>query len=43
MKEFETLVGLTKRLVTAVVGSDAQLTVTRIDEGGLDGGASHAL
>jgi hypothetical protein len=37
MKEFETIVGCTKALLTSVMGSSVPLKVTRIDEGGLDG------
>jgi hypothetical protein len=37
MKEFETLVGVTKEVIKAVTGGDPEIRVQRIDEGGLDG------
>lgn len=37
MKEFETIVGVTKSLLKQLLGSDVSLKTTRIDEGGIDG------
>lgn len=37
MKEFETIVGEAKAMLRCLLGGDAQLTTTRIDEGGIDG------
>ncbi|GBF94850.1 hypothetical protein Rsub_08022 [Raphidocelis subcapitata] len=37
MKEFETLVGVTKDILRGVLGGAPELRVRRIDEGGLDG------
>lgn len=37
MKEFETLVGVTKDILKGVLGGSPELRVRRIDEGGLDG------
>jgi hypothetical protein len=37
MKEFETIVGVTKALLQQLAGEAAAMTVQRIDEGGIDG------
>lgn len=37
MKEFETIVGVTKALLQQLTGAAAQIKVQRIDEGGIDG------
>eukprot|EP00878_Enallax_costatus_P028830 GHUV01031180.1.p1 GENE.GHUV01031180.1~~GHUV01031180.1.p1 ORF type:complete len:283 (+),score=91.74 GHUV01031180.1:214-1062(+) len=37
MKEFETIVGVTKSLLKKLLGPDVSLKTTRIDEGGIDG------
>uniref|UniRef100_A0A383VL88 DUF1995 domain-containing protein n=1 Tax=Tetradesmus obliquus TaxID=3088 RepID=A0A383VL88_TETOB len=37
MKEFETIVGVTKALLQQLTGATAQIKVQRIDEGGIDG------
>ncbi|KAF8066410.1 hypothetical protein HT031_002734 [Scenedesmus sp. PABB004] len=37
MKEFETLVGVTRALLKGVLGRDVPLSLRRIDEGGIDG------
>lgn len=37
MKEFETIVGVTKSVLKQLLGSDIELKTQRIDEGGIDG------